>query len=304
MMKKSIEHYISELLFLHDCVIIPGFGGFVGNEKSAKIDSETGAIHPPKKEISFNKNLKNNDGLLINHISQKEGLSQNDLKKSVINFSQNLNQSLTESKNIRLKNIGLFSVGKEGTVEFIQDQSKNYSLTGFGMETIQRPALPRDKISITNKKLNNTLKKHNSTNKLWRAAAILLPLIGLSFISIFQQNQIDKVYSIMADTNPIEIIKNTISSSEISDKITEKPIADRAAQFTNFYVIAGSFEESINAKKMLAKLKKENYNALIVGKNKYGMIRVCYESYKTKEDALLALVNIRELNKEAWLLSE
>jgi hypothetical protein len=32
-------------------------------------------IHfPPKKMISFNANLKNNDGLLANHIAQSENL--------------------------------------------------------------------------------------------------------------------------------------------------------------------------------------------------------------------------------------
>ncbi|MEC8853074.1 MAG: SPOR domain-containing protein, partial [Bacteroidota bacterium] len=36
-MNRPIEHYISDLLYLHDCVIIPGFGGFVGNKKSAFI---------------------------------------------------------------------------------------------------------------------------------------------------------------------------------------------------------------------------------------------------------------------------
>ena len=35
LMNKTISKYISELLFLHDCVIIPQFGGFIGNNKSA-----------------------------------------------------------------------------------------------------------------------------------------------------------------------------------------------------------------------------------------------------------------------------
>ena len=35
-MNKTVEHYISELLFLHDCVILPNFGGFVGNAQSMK----------------------------------------------------------------------------------------------------------------------------------------------------------------------------------------------------------------------------------------------------------------------------
>ena len=40
-MKKTIDTYISELLFLYDCVIIPEFGGFVGNNKSAILNKKS-----------------------------------------------------------------------------------------------------------------------------------------------------------------------------------------------------------------------------------------------------------------------
>ena len=50
-MNKSVAHYISELLFLHDCVIVPDFGGFVGNKKSAQLNKTTGTLTPPSKQI-------------------------------------------------------------------------------------------------------------------------------------------------------------------------------------------------------------------------------------------------------------
>ena len=55
-MNKPVEHYISELLFLHDCVILPDFGGFVGNPQSAKLNKITGILSPPSKQILFNAN--------------------------------------------------------------------------------------------------------------------------------------------------------------------------------------------------------------------------------------------------------
>ena len=68
-MKKSVSYYISELLFLHDCVIIPDFGGFIGKKRSAILNTTTGTLNPPSKQIVFNKNLNANDGLLISYIS-------------------------------------------------------------------------------------------------------------------------------------------------------------------------------------------------------------------------------------------
>ena len=57
-MNKTISTYISELLFLHDCVIIPQFGGFVEIINQAVLNETTGIITPPSKEILFNLNLK------------------------------------------------------------------------------------------------------------------------------------------------------------------------------------------------------------------------------------------------------
>ena len=85
-MKKKIEPYISELLYLHDCVIIPNFGGFVGNKKSAVLNKNTHTVLPPSKEILFNKNLKVNDGLLISHLANKEKISNDQAKILIKDF--------------------------------------------------------------------------------------------------------------------------------------------------------------------------------------------------------------------------
>ena len=49
-MNKSVEHYISNLLFLHDCVIIPKFGGFVANQRSAQLNKTTHSLSPFKTD--------------------------------------------------------------------------------------------------------------------------------------------------------------------------------------------------------------------------------------------------------------
>ena len=85
-MNKSVAHYISELLFLHYCVIVPEFGGFVGNKKSAQLNKTTVTLTPPSKQILFNTNLKINDCLLITHIANKEGITQKIAKQNVEQF--------------------------------------------------------------------------------------------------------------------------------------------------------------------------------------------------------------------------
>ena len=97
-MNKTIEHYISELLFLHDCIILPNFGGFVSNPQSVKLNKITGVLTPPSKQILFNTNLKTNDGLLITHISNKEDVSQDLAKNEVENYVAKITKKLNSSK--------------------------------------------------------------------------------------------------------------------------------------------------------------------------------------------------------------
>ena len=65
----KISTYIFELLQSQDCVIVPNFGAFVARNISAKISSDGSKIFPPNKELSFNKNVVKNDGLLLNAIA-------------------------------------------------------------------------------------------------------------------------------------------------------------------------------------------------------------------------------------------
>ena len=57
---RRIEHLLTE----HDCVIVPGLGGFVQNETEAHFDYKDQLFYPPSKQIGFNARLHFNEGLL------------------------------------------------------------------------------------------------------------------------------------------------------------------------------------------------------------------------------------------------
>ena len=65
----SVEELIGDLLLRNNCVIVPSFGGFVANQSAAIIDYRNGIITPPRKSVLFNRQLINNDGLLIKELS-------------------------------------------------------------------------------------------------------------------------------------------------------------------------------------------------------------------------------------------
>ena len=72
----------------------------------------TGIISPPSKEILFNPNLKTNDGLLTNHISKSEGISNVEVEIwSLIMYL--INQKLKKIRTFRIENVGLLSLKRE-----------------------------------------------------------------------------------------------------------------------------------------------------------------------------------------------
>ena len=82
----------------------------------------------------------------------------------------------------------------------------------------------------------------------------------------------------------------------------KKKIAPIIIPKQTYYIIAGAFTEQKNANKMLAKLKKWNYNTeLVPGGN---LLRVSYNSFTNKADALIALHEIKQENSAAWLLTQ
>ena len=311
-MNKTVEHYISELLFLHDCVILPRFGGFVGNAQSAKLNKTTETLSPPYKKILFNTSLKTNDGLLITHVSNQEGITQEVAKNEVDNYVKKITSKLTISKVLRIDNIGLFTLGKEENIIFSQDSNNNYSLDYFGMKATQSKVVLRE--TIIEEKIADTIKtirsQNNNTKVFLRAAAIIIPLIALSYISINQQDKINNMYAQMANlnpfanniiTDPITEVKIEIVSTPIVE-IIEKEIAPITIQKKTYYIIAGAFSQKKNANKMLKKLKSWNYNTELI--HSENLLRVSYNSFTNKEDAIIALLKIKQENSDAWLLTQ
>ena len=311
-MKQKIEYYISNLLYIHDCVIIPGFGGFVGNKKSAYIHPVSGIIYPPSKALLFNKNLTQNDGLLATHIAKEEELDLLKITNLIEGFVQKIQKELKNRSAFKLQKVGTFTKGNEGNISFIQDKNYNYNLASFGMEANHK-SKKVERIISEEEVIVKTIKQKDFKKTLKRAAAVLIPLISLSLIGITQEENITDIYNQMANLNPFttsktEIVKEA-PTKEIEVPIVEiietekvKIVIPIITEQHTYYIIAGAFAEQKNANKLLQKLKRWNYDASIVeGGN---LMRVSYNAFQNREDALLALAEIRKDNKSAWLLTK
>ena len=103
------------------------------------------------------------------------------------------------------------------------------------------------------------------------------------------------------------------SAEEVVEISTEDVVAEVAPEILNssdpellnsYFIVGGSFQSEASAEKCLTGIKNQGFeNASILDKNDKGYIRVYYESFAEKSDALIRLNEIKsKYNESAWLL--
>ena len=139
----NIGPYISELLFDFECVVIPGLGGFIVNDKPASINRITHQFKPPYRQIIFNAHLRANDGLLINHIARAEGISYAEVKGRIELLVEHIFQQLEKGNKIAVEKIGVLYYDQHNHFVFEQDTAINYNPSSFGLISFVSPAITR-----------------------------------------------------------------------------------------------------------------------------------------------------------------
>ena len=285
----KISNHIFSLLQEHDCVIVPNFGAFVARIVSAKISSDGSKIFPPNKEITFNKSLVKNDGLLINKISSTENISYELADKKLKNWVIKSHKKIKKYGFIEIKNIGSIELENEKYI-FTRSQNSIFLKSSFGLNSIDSVQLKRTQ---------------RSANSYLKYAAILI--IFLSLTGVFTKSYLDNVSEFneesyaLANLEIEKKIQKATFNINTSLPVVKLPIKK---QYGNFHIIAGSFMLEENSLKMIAELKSKGFvEARKVGVNRFGLLQVAYNSYDTVEDARLALSEIRlEYDINAWLL--
>jgi hypothetical protein len=135
-----VEKHIKSLLYDHDCVIIPDFGGLITRYVSARINPVKQSLVPPSKKIAFNEKLVLNDGLLISTIAYNNRISKEEAKRLVSDFVLKAKSTLHVEKRFVLQDIGVFKYSSEQRLEFDYVESDNLLDASFGLpDLVARP---------------------------------------------------------------------------------------------------------------------------------------------------------------------
>lgn len=130
-----MKNYIQELLYEHNSVIIPAFGGFTAGYKPASIDHVQGVIFPPSKDLKFNHYLTINDGVLVQHLCNIKGWTRQEAEQGVKDWVAEMKASLERREMLEFPSVGRLYLDYEGNFQFLQDNT-NYNRTSFGLPTV------------------------------------------------------------------------------------------------------------------------------------------------------------------------
>ncbi|MCX6181073.1 MAG: SPOR domain-containing protein [Bacteroidetes bacterium] len=340
----NISSVIADLLYEHNCVIIPGFGGLVGNRAPAQLDENKNTFYPPYKKLVFNSHLLMNDGLLSAALSKKENISFDESTKMLDAVVKNWQSALKGGKEINVHQVGKFKKAKDKSIAFHQDFSVNYLPEAFGMQAIHVAATQRNTIKekISRQIIDSTIPSAKSNKAILKiAAAIAVPIAASA---LFLAINLPGKNSAELNWNPFlwnfgtsEVIKPLIKpdvtitivrpedffsreellkiyadklnapNQELSTSVVKDDLPKQNTSYTassQFHVIAGCFADENNATTFTEELKAAGFDAHIVGKTPGGLTRVAYGTYSNKLDALKGLANARLKHSASAWMSE
>ncbi|MEN8886214.1 MAG: SPOR domain-containing protein [Winogradskyella sp.] len=306
----QLETYISDLLYRYECVTVPGFGAFLTHQESAKVHSSTHTFYPPKKVLSFNEQLQNNDGLLANYIAEVEKIPYTTATTKIAKKVKALKSYLIEGETIQFKSIGELVLNADGKISFSPSNHINYLTDAFGLSHFTSLDITREAYKATVEVIEEatpiafTLEKRSNNNWLKYAATavILLGLSGFGGANYYNTTITDHNQLAQEKANEQLDAKVQEATFIISNPLPAATLSLHK-QSGNYHIVAGAFRVEANSDKKVKQLRAKGYKARKIGANRYGLHEVVYASFNNRADAQLELSRIRrDHNRDAWLL--
>ena len=124
---------LSELLFDHDTVIVPGLGMFMRHDDSAKVNVITNHFESPSSTLGFDPRQREENELLAKTLELREGCTAEEARQTVSRFVSDCFDAFKEGRQVTLPGIGVLFMDDHETVCFEQEQGMNYNSDAFGL---------------------------------------------------------------------------------------------------------------------------------------------------------------------------
>lgn len=244
-----ITNYLIELLKDNECVIVPEFGAFISQRRSATIDYANHRFMPPYKELVFNNKLTNNDDLLLNYIMQKENITKDEALDKIQKFVNQSAAILDVNFELELEGLGKL---RNFSGDYVFETKKDinilgdaFGLTSFNYQPIFRTEtyqVIKEKIVVEQKQKNteysiaiDSVEEVASETPSRRKPSLFrtFAYTTLAFLSIFVINwTTDKSDSQLASWNPFlysspnEFFVKVLEGQEVVEEIEVSEVSE------------------------------------------------------------------------------
>ena len=325
----KIKDYIKELLFTNQGVVIPGLGGFVSEYEPAAFDVNENKFLPPSKKITFKSEYSYQDNLLIEFISKKENIDNENSKKILDDFVKDIKSKLKKGEKVDFPEIGTLTQTAKGEILFAQNTESNLLTNSFGLKSVKTKPIVRQQTTVKTIKPVKQKKSYKKPIIIGSSVIIFLCLVALSWFltegytdfSLISSNEkteaepSENIGKITTEKNLDSIAKADSIKALINQSIDEntdkkdalfyqEPEKEEAKpKYSEFHIIAGSFKKMENAEKFSLELKSKGFNPEII-KSGDNLIRIAIYTYSDETEALKKLYNLRKSSeiKSVWIL--
>ncbi|MDE6715180.1 MAG: SPOR domain-containing protein, partial [Muribaculaceae bacterium] len=305
-------------LHFHDCVVVPEWGAFIVQRENASICVDSRKISAPRLSISFNPEIKHNDGLLASSIAQKECTS---FEHACIVLKSEVNQlkEQFESKGkIDFGHVGSFVKENHHRVFYSNDSLINELYGECGLQDIKVAKLADLLVdsAISDNKLN---RGRIYLRRVANYAAAVVILLGM-IITLSTPTELNLTASEQASLNLLKKQDKLINDveSKIGELLISMPPINSVAQinigenidetvepinrdFTldRFFLVVASFPTQNDAERFIAQTKDNRLNFI----NMDGKFRVFVASAMDKESLtkMKTELKIADLYSDAWI---
>ena len=340
-MNIDLAKNISELLYKHETLILPGFGGIVSGYKSASIDYVQGLLYPPSRELTFNEKLTINDGILERFVCERYDLGKEEAEQAIGAFITRIQVSLEKGEIVFFPKVGRLYRNYERKLQFLQDNT-NYNTETYGLPPVQFYPILRSKEGLINEEARIPVEEVLIVNNkkgvvAWVQSAMPL-LIGFIVVGIAISIFFLRPDGALEQTGPSKLpvtqrlnkkpastekagILNIEKKTEISTPINKEEIvieADlddieevidteeitRAPSQKACIIIVGAYSKKSGVQKTIENIYELGYDAY--KDKKKGLTRVGVQfAYEDANDIEKTLKQVRKsIHHKAWILKD
>lgn len=298
-------------------MVVPGFGAFLSEHKSAVLNEQSNSFYPPSKSLSFNKQLSSNDGLLVSYMAEVEQCSYEEMLQKVLKKVEKWKHTLNQGERLTLTNIGDLKSNKEGRIQYQPSYQINHLTSSFGLSSfvsapITREILKKEVVAIEEKVpfiITPERRKEASIRPYLKYAAVFLLALSTGLTGYRFYNESLNQQQMVVEKAQEEVSKSIQQATFFDTTPLELPtlnlkVVTKTPKVGIHHIVAGAFRFKANAEKKIRLLQRRGYDAAYLGTNRHGLHMVTFSSHSDVDEALQTLRKVkRTQSQDAWLLS-